>query len=35
VTARLRHIVLATDDLAGDVARARAGLGLAAGIRDA
>ena len=35
MTARLRHIVLATDDLAGDVARARTGLGLAAGIRDA
>lgn len=35
MTARLRHIVLATGDLAGDVARARAGLGLAAAIRDA
>jgi Glyoxalase-like domain len=35
VTARLRHIVLATDDLAADVARARDGLGLAPGIRDA
>jgi hypothetical protein len=35
VTARLRHIVLATDDLAGTVARARDGLGLAPGITDA
>jgi len=35
VSARLRHIVLATDDLAADLALARSGLGLAAGIRDA
>ncbi len=35
MTARLRHLVLATDDLAGAVARARAGFGLAPGIRDA
>jgi hypothetical protein len=35
VTARLRHIVLATDDLTGAVARARDGFGLAPGIRDA
>ena len=35
MTARLRHIVLATDDLAADVARAREGFGLAAGIADA
>jgi hypothetical protein len=35
VTARLRHIVLATGDLAADVARARAGLGLGPGIADA
>ena len=35
MTARLRHLVLATDDLAGTVARARAGFGLAPGIRDA
>ncbi len=35
MTARLRHIVLATDDLAADVTRAREGFGLAAGIADA
>ncbi len=35
MSARLRHIVLATDDLAAAVARARAGFGLAAGITDA
>jgi hypothetical protein len=35
VTARLRHIVLATDDLAADVTRAREGFGLATGIADA
>jgi len=29
--ARLRHLVLATDDLAGAVARARAGFGLLSG----
>jgi catechol 2,3-dioxygenase-like lactoylglutathione lyase family enzyme len=35
VSARLRHIVLATDDLAASVAAARQGLGLAPGIVDA
>lgn len=35
MTARLRHIVLVTGDLAGAVARARDGFGLAPGIRDA
>ncbi len=35
MTARLRHLVLATDDLAGAVAAARRGLGLAPGIVDA
>ena len=35
MTARLRHLVLATDDLAADVGRAREGLALPPGIADA